>query len=86
MPDVIQKQIDEIERLTAERDNYKDRWEQTGCTRHFAMEASMRLNKGYRERIAELEYTVRNLQDKLTLRDEQRASELEELAEKRANK
>ena len=34
--------IDEIERLTTERDDYKARWENTGCTRHSAMEAAIR--------------------------------------------
>ena len=44
-----------IEQLEAERDDYKDRWEQTGCTRHSAMEASIRLNEGYRKKIERLE-------------------------------
>jgi chromosome segregation ATPase len=40
--------------LEAERDDYKDRWEQTGCTRHGAMEAAIKVNKELLKENAEL--------------------------------
>jgi len=44
-----------IAALEAERDDYKDRWEQTGCTRHGAMEAAIKVNKELLEQIVALE-------------------------------
>jgi hypothetical protein len=35
----------EIMELEAERNDYKSRWEQTGCTRHHAMETAIALNQ-----------------------------------------
>jgi hypothetical protein len=43
-----------IAALEAERDDYKDRWEQTGCTRHGALEAAIKVNKELLKDIAEL--------------------------------
>ena len=57
----VMKAADRIERLEAERDDYKDRWEQTGCTRHSAMEASIRLNEGYRKKIERLEAALQSI-------------------------
>ena len=34
-----------IKELEADRDDYKARWEATGCTRHGAMETAIALNK-----------------------------------------
>jgi hypothetical protein len=51
----LKKRIAELE---AERDDYKDRWEQTGCTRHGAMEAAIKTNDSLLKRIEELEQAI----------------------------
>lgn len=52
------KAADEIERLRAERDDYKSRWEQVGCTRHHAMETAIRLAEERSRTISELRATL----------------------------
>jgi hypothetical protein len=44
-----------VAELRAERDDYKKRWENTGCTRHHAMELAIDLYEKERARVAELE-------------------------------
>ena len=41
---IIDRYATTINELTAERDDYKSRWETTGCTRHHAMEIAVGLN------------------------------------------
>jgi len=41
----VQAMTRRITELEAERDDYKSRWEETGCTRHGAMETAIALNK-----------------------------------------
>jgi hypothetical protein len=44
-----------IKELKAERDDYRSRWEQTACPRHTAMEAAIKVNGEFSQRIKELE-------------------------------
>lgn len=44
-----------IERLRNERDDYRERFEQTGCTRHSAMEATIRITEKQRVKIERLQ-------------------------------
>lgn len=53
--EVIAGLQERIADLEAERDDYKDRCEQTGCSRHGAMEAAIKVKDSALERIAELE-------------------------------
>lgn len=41
----------QIAELRAERDDYRERWEQTGCTRHHAMETAIKLAESYRQQL-----------------------------------
>ena len=47
-----------IEITEEDRDDYKSRLEQSGCTRHLAMETAIRLNRKYCDRIDEIEAEI----------------------------
>jgi len=58
--EVYRVQTARIAEFEAERDDYKSRWEQTGCTRHSAMEAAIKIAESRSVKIAELESQLSN--------------------------